>query len=105
MSDDNKSKREEDLSNMQNDDIQMIPDSTLEKKIFLYGSILNLCLWVYVFIFFQEDGSFFVIPAIIMTIAIVFLYIRYFKRKSSTEWVETSFQEYKAKHKKKIDEE
>ena len=69
-----------DTSDTPADDIQMIPDETLEKKVFLYVSVINAILWLYVIIFFQGSGLYFVIPALIMTLTILFLYIRYMLR-------------------------
>ncbi len=88
-----------------NNDPEIIPDSSLEKKIFLYASIINLFLWLYVFIFFDGNGRYLVIPSLFITIIIIFLYIRNYKKKKSDKWVENSFQEYKATLKKKREEE
>ena len=83
-----------DQSEMEN----IIPDATLEKKVFLYGFGITLILWLYIIIV-QDNALYFIIPAMLMTILMIFLFVRYTKKKNSRTWVETSFQDYKEQKK------
>lgn len=74
--------------------VAVVPEGVLEKRIFLYGFGITIILWLYI-ILKGGNALYFSIPAIVLTILVVVLFIRYKKRTSSTNWIETSFEEYK----------
>ncbi len=75
---------------------KILSDEEIEQKAFQYGGIISIALWAFILI---KGGiaTYFVIPAILITLTVIFLYIRYKKRKEQMSWVSESFKDYKVK--------
>lgn len=73
---------------------KILSDSEIEMKVFQYGALISVALWAYIFIK-GGDALYFIIPAILITLTVSILFIRYRKRRESTGWVGESFKDYK----------
>ena len=80
---------------------KILSDEEIEQKVFQYGAVISIALWAYILIK-GGTATYFVIPAILLSLTVIFLYIRYRKRKEQISWVGESFKDYKVEQMGKL---
>ncbi len=73
---------------------KILSDEEIEQKVFQYGAIISIALWAFIIIK-GGTAAYFIIPAILLSLTVIFLYIRYRKQKEQMRWVSNSFKDYK----------